>query len=148
MAGGRPTIYTDELAALICEHISSSSKSLRTICKEVEGVEVQTILSWLRDKPEFLAQYTRSKQEQAQALADEIIAISDDAKNDYVDGEYGRVGNSTAVQRSKLMIDSRKWIASKLLPKKYGDKIEVDNKGKIDNNLTVTIIRNKKEKED
>ena len=48
----------------------------------------------------------------------------------------------------KLRSDNRKWIASKLLPKKYGDKIEVDNKGKIDNNLTVTIIRNKKEKED
>ena len=144
---GQPTKYNLELGDLICEQIATTNNGMATICKMFE-IGYITHINWLRTHEEYLNNYVRAKKEQAQLLAEEIIEISDDRSNDLIAGEYGMVGNSTAVQRDKLRSDSRKWIASKLLPKKYGDKIEVDNKGKIDNNLTVTIIRNKKEKED
>ena len=141
--------YTDELVNKICTLISSTNKGMKEICEHPDiNIGYTTHTKWLSTNAEYRDKYAKAKQQQAEHLANEIINISDNTSSDYVDGEYGKVGNSTAVQRSKLMIDSRKWLLSKLLPKKYGDKIEVDNKGKIDNNLTVTIIRNKKEKED
>lgn len=130
---GRPTLYTDELAILICEKIATTSFSLRTICEE-EGMPcVATILTWLKNKPEFLAQYTRAKEEQADYLIEEMIDIADDGSNDLmtiVKGDkYYEVENKEVTSRSKLRVETRKWIASKLKPKKYGEKIDVTTDG-------------------
>tara|TARA_R110000824_G_scaffold55742_3_gene153347 strand:- start:331 stop:750 length:420 start_codon:yes stop_codon:yes gene_type:complete len=130
MAAGQPTKYSLELGDLICEQIATTNKGMATICKMFE-IGYITHINWLRTHEEYLNNYVRAKKEQAQLLAEEIIEISDDRSNDLLDGEYGKVGNSTAVQRDKLRSDNRKWIASKLLPKKYGDKIEVENTGEI-----------------
>jgi len=133
MAGGRPEIYTNEIANTICTEIATSSKSLRTICNK-EGMPcVSTILIWLRDKPEFLTQYTRAKEEQADFLQEEMLDIADDGSNDFMtivkgDEQY-TVENKEWTSRSKLRVETRKWAASKLKPKKYGDKIDVTSNG-------------------
>ena len=134
MAMGRPEIYTEELALKVCEEIASTSKSLRTICAQEGMPSVRTVLYWLRDKEEFLRQYTRAKEEQADLLVEEMIDISDDGSNDLMtitkgDESY-EVENKEVVNRSKLRVETRKWIASKLKPKKYGDKVQNELTGK------------------
>lgn len=86
---------------------------------------VQTVFSWMRKHPEFLEQYARAKEESADALADEILDIADDSTNDTVETEDGVRVNHENIQRARLRVDTRKWIASKLKPKKYGDKLAV-----------------------
>ncbi|CAB4121084.1 hypothetical protein UFOVP154_22 [uncultured Caudovirales phage] len=91
---------------------------------------MSTIFKWLNAFPEFAEQYARAREAQADTLADELTDIADDGSNDWMerkDAEGVIIGwreNGEAVQRSRLRVDTRKWIASKLKPKKYGDKTE------------------------
>jgi len=121
----RPTKFSQELADKICEMISNSAHGLRKICDD-NNISYAIIKVWLKTNPEFLAQYEKAKQDQCDVLADEILAIADNKDDDYTQGEFGKVGNSTNVARARLQIDARKWIASKLKPKKWGDKVDVD----------------------
>ena len=125
---GRPTIYTKELADTICTHIATSSKSLRKIC-EIVGIDPITITRWLRENEQFCTQYTRAKEDQADLLSDEIMEIADDSSNDLdrVDDYGNRIENKEFIARSRLRVESRKWLASKLKPKKYGDKQSIDH---------------------
>ena len=132
MTAGRPTIYSQELADRICGEIIQGF-SLRTICKADDMPCVATILKWLREKPEFLSQYEKAKEEQADALAEEMLDIADDGTNDWME-RFGKDGEVTGwqvngehVQRSRLRLDTRKGIASKLKPKKYGDRVLTEN---------------------
>ena len=122
---GRPKRLTDELLNLVCLNISNSHKSLRTICKELK-IAPQTVLNELNTNETFIAQYARAKEEQADLLAEEIIEMADDKSLDYISGEFGLVGNPANVQRSRLQVEARKWVAAKLKPKKYGDQIKHD----------------------
>lgn len=124
----RPSDYNQEIADEICAIISSTSKSLRTICLEDRFPSVVTIFAWFRKNEEFLKQYTRAKEEQADLLIEEMLDISDDGSNDFMkvvkgDAEY-EIENKEWTSRSKLRVETRKWIASKLKPKKYGEKVE------------------------
>lgn len=83
---------------------------------------MSTVFKWLRDHKEFSEQYARAKEAQAEAFADELISLADDSSND-ITGEL-QMPNGVAVQRSRLMVDTRKWVMSKLLAKKYGDKLQ------------------------
>jgi hypothetical protein len=133
MSIGRPTKYTQELADTICEQLASGD-SMRTVCKEDEMPAMSTLFRWLREIPEFRQQYEKAKEEAADAFAEEILDIADDGSNDWMikhgkDDQESWQLNGEHVQRSRLRIDSRKWIASKLKPKKYGDKIDMTSDG-------------------
>ena len=134
---GRPSLYSQELADRICDQLSDG-RSLRSICLADDMPAKITILMWLRSKPEFQNQYARAKDESADALADEIIDISDDSTNDYVTRlNYNgpnpeRVVDAEHINRSRLRVDTRKWIASKLKPKKYGDLTQLQHSGSIE----------------
>lgn len=130
---GRPTIYSQDLADIICAALAEG-RSLRSICEHEEMPCLTTIFNWLRTKPDFLAQYARAKEESADALADEMLDIADDARNDWMErsekeGKTGWELNGEHIQRSRVRIDTRKWLASKLKPKKYGDKIDATLSG-------------------
>lgn len=94
-----------------------------------------TVFKWLRVHPEFVEQYARAKEEQADALAEELLDIADDGSNDWMerrnsdDGATGWQLNGEHIQRSRLRVDTRKWIASKLKPKKYGERIANEHSG-------------------
>lgn len=128
MPGGRPTIFTQELADKLCAQLANGD-SMRTVCRSDDMPCKATVFMWLRTDEDFLDQYTRAKQESADALTDEMLDIADDASNDWMlindkDNEGYRI-NGDHIQRSRLRIETRKWLASKLKPKKYGDKIDI-----------------------
>lgn len=126
--------YPAGLALIICERIATG-ESLRSICRDPEMPSRRAVLYWLADPEngEFVRQYARAMEERADHWADEIIAISDDTTNDthttvYEDGNERTSPNTEWISRSKLRVDSRKWLMSKLAPKKYGERLEVDQK--------------------
>jgi hypothetical protein len=150
--GGAPEVFTQEMADRICEHISTTTNSLRTICNMDGMPSVRTVLRWLReDKEGFCAQYARAKEEQADFMTEEMIEIADDGTNDLMTVEKGdtsyEVENKEVTNRSKLRVETRKWIASKLKPKKYGDKTGVELTGKdggpIETKFEITLNLNK-----
>lgn len=75
--------------------------------------------------------YARAREACVEALADEIMDISDDGRNDWMvkhgDDNPGWILNGEHVQRSKLRVDTRKWLLSKIAPKKYGDKVAMEH---------------------
>ena len=119
---GRPSSYTQELADEICEGLADG-KSLRTVCLADDMPDKRTVFRWLRTNAEFCHQYTRAKEESADALSDEMLDIADDGTNDRIETDSGPSPNQEHIQRSRLRIETRKWIASKLKPKRYGDKL-------------------------
>lgn len=105
---------------------------------------MSTVFLWLRTHSEFSEQYAKAKAEAADALVEEILDISDDGSNDWMasnDPENaGYRTNGEAIQRSRLRVDTRKWIASKLKPKKYGDRVTQEvtgpNGGPLEHRVT------------
>ena len=115
---GRPSLYSEELAAAICVEVASG-KSLRTI-EQIQGMPTcRTIMAWLSKKVEFAQQYARAKQEAADVLAEDILDIADEIPPK---DQFGKM-DSAFVQWQKNRIDARKWTAGKLKPKKYGDRM-------------------------
>lgn len=130
---GRPSDYTEELAEIICLRLAEG-ESLRSVCRDDDMPSKQAVLRWLARNEVFRAQYVRAKEEGAEAIAEELFDIADDGSNDWMekldkDGEaIGYQLNGEHVQRSKLRIDTRKWYLSKIMPKKYGERIQHDQR--------------------
>jgi len=118
--------YSPELGERVCREIAITTRGLTAICKENPDFPARdTIYMWRLDHPEFAAIYNEAKRIQADLFVEEIIEISDDIKNDNIENKDGSLRpNKEWIMRSKLKVDSRKWIACKLLPKVYGDKFE------------------------
>lgn len=137
---GRPSDYNPEIAAAICAEIAQG-KSLRTICAANDKPAVSTVFMWITRHPEFAEQYTRAKEDQATAMAEEIIDIADDGTNDWMavnrGGNVAWVANGEALQRSRLRVDTRKWLMSKMVPKKYGERLTQEHEGGLSLTLSV-----------
>jgi hypothetical protein len=129
----RLTDYSLDLADRICEQVALG-KSMRTICDADDMPAMSSVFKWLRLHPEFAEQYARAKDEAADAMAEDILDIADDGRNDWMeirgDEDAGWKLNGEHVQRSKLRVDARKWLAAKLKPKKYGERISTELTGK------------------
>jgi len=127
---GRPTIFTKQIADVICMRIADG-ESLREIVKTDGLPDRTTVYDWLLRNEEFAHQYTRAREEQADTLADEIIAIADEQPEiiAVIDKKTGALIehklDGAFLQWQKNRIDARKWTAMKLKPKKYGDKLQV-----------------------
>lgn len=113
---GRPTIYSDKIASEIVERMADG-QSLRSICADAHMPARSTVIRWLTVNEDFSAQYAKAREEQAEALFEDLLDIAD--------GKNG----SEDVQRDRLRVDTRKWIASKIVPKKYGDKLTTEHTG-------------------
>lgn len=145
-AGGRPAKYTKELADRVCFELSQG-KSLRTVCKNDWCPEGVTIFKWMREMPEFLSQYEKAKQESADALAEEIMDIADtpmegDEVTINADGSKV-IKKGDMLGHRRLQIDSRKWIMSKMKPKKYGEKLDMTTGGEKLESVLVKFIDGK-----
>lgn len=134
--------YSEAITDRICSELIGG-RSLRSICNDPDMPSVTSVLRWLADEryADFRSQYARAREAQADAIFDEILDIADDAANDYMerklaDGSTDEVVNNEHIQRSRLRIDARKWMAGKLRPKVYGDKIEHEHSGSM--SLTIT----------
>lgn len=113
MERGRPSDYTDVLADKICDRVAKG-ESLRDIALDDAMPSRVTLYKWLIDdrKPYFISQYERAVDIRAENKFDEIERIAEDESRD--------------VQRARLMIDTRKWYLSKIMPKKYGERQALD----------------------
>lgn len=142
-ASGRPSVFSQETAENICARLSDG-ESLLSICRDPAMPHRTTVMAWvLEDREGFSAQYARARERQAHALADGILEIADDGRNDWMeahgDNDEGWRVNGEHLNRSRLRVDARKWLASKILPKDYGDKLETKHVGKDGESLALQI---------
>ena len=139
---GRPSEFSQETADIICERIADG-ESLRSICGDEDMPAKSTVFKWLAQKDGFADQYARAREAQADSIFDDILDIADDARNDWMERQGdegpGYQLNGEHVQRTRLRIDARKWMAGKLRPKKYGDKLELSGDQDAPLNIKVTI---------
>jgi hypothetical protein len=138
-----PMKYTNAIAEAICERIADG-ESLRTICSDDKMPSKTSVFRWLIDNEIFRDQYARARETQADAIFDDILSIADDGRNDWMERNFGEetrwVENGEALRRSALRIDARKWMAGKLRPKKYGEKIDIEHSGEMTINRIERVI--------
>ena len=116
-ARGRPSTFSPEIAAIICERLAEG-ESLRKITSDSDMPSMYTVYYWIGQQAEFANQYAHARADQADTLADEILHIAD---------------TDPDASKARVRVDARKWVASKLKPKKYGDfkHLDID----VNNNL-------------
>lgn len=113
--------YTPQVGTVICEGLAAG-QSLRAICKGEGMPAPSTVCLWVRENPDFAEQYARAREAQADHYADEIIEIADRAED---------------ANLARVQIDARKWFASKVAAKKYGDKVTNEHTGSV----TVELVK-------
>lgn len=106
---GRPSEYTVDVGLAICVALSDGL-SLRSICAAEGMPDRATVYRWLAANESFRDQYARAREDQADTLADEIVAIADEEQDP---------------ARARVRVDARKWVASKLKPKKYSERVDL-----------------------
>jgi hypothetical protein len=125
---GRPSDFTPAIADAICGRLAEG-ESLRAICADEAMPAQGAVFRWLGAHEAFRGQYARAREAQADAYADAVVQIADEATNAAI---------------ARLQVDARKWAASKLAPKKYGDKVVQEHTG-VDGaplpELQVTFVR-------
>ena len=131
------TTFTQEIADRICLQMAEG-RSLRSICREDEMPAMSTVMKWLREQEAFSEQYAQAREDRADAMFEEMITIADDPleaeRVTIKESEKGifrdtQIGD--AVERARLMVQTRQWALMRMAPKKYGDKVTFE--GKVDN---------------
>ena len=109
---------------MVCERIAGG-ESLRTICKDKDMPTARGVLKWLNADGNDAAvqQYAQAREDQADFHADEIIAIADSEPD---------------AARARVRVDARRWVASKLRPKRYGERVQ--HSGDSDNPIRHQVI--------
>ncbi len=118
--------------ATICEQVSRGFP-LRKICENSKSSKfpsLSTVMKWLSEDAAFSEQYARAREEQADYLADQIVGIADEPVTEFSieddeDGTKASVASRLEMERRKQRIDARKWVAAKLKPTTYGDKLDL-----------------------
>lgn len=127
MPAGRPSKYTQDIADAICERLADG-ESVRSMCQDEDMPSPSMVFRWLAQHEEFREQYARAREAQADAIFDEVLHIANsplcgEKRTIKPDGSV-EVVQSDMIEHRKLQIDARKWVAGKLAPKKYGDKLQ------------------------
>lgn len=122
---GRPSTFSQKVADEICDRIATG-ESLRGICNE-DGMPAQsTVFKWLGTHKAFSEQYARAREAQADALADEILHIADTpvmGQKTVSKATGVEISEGDMIEHRRLQVDARKWLAGKLAPKKYSEKL-------------------------
>lgn len=138
---GRPPMEYDAVTGDAICMLVALGWSLRKIKAEGENAtgvyipSLDVVFRWMREVKDFNEQYARARDEQMEYFSEEIMDIADDGRNDWMeiyDSKGDQIGwkvNGEAVMRSKVRVDVRKWLMSKRLPKKYGDKLDLTSDG-------------------
>ena len=138
---GRPSSFTQDVADRICEGLAEGY-SLRRICMDKGMPNAGTVCRWLASNESFREQYARAREAQAETLFDEMLDIADDGRNDkYTDDNGNERTDHDVIARSKLRVETRKWMAGKLKPKVYGDKIDLNHGVQPENPLASLLTQ-------
>jgi len=119
MPNGRPAIHSPELESKVLAALSE--KSMVKVCAADGMPDRSVIYRWMNDIPGFSDKYARACEERADHRAE----IIDDIAERCLSGEV-------EPQAARVAIDAHKWTASKLKPKKYGDRIHTEHSGKVE----------------
>lgn len=121
-AGGRPTIFGIDHPCwmAMCEDISQG-KSLSTALKGEGMPSYPLVMAMIKKDVTFRAMYEKAIEDRADRLAEEILELADEAIPAHLDGP----SKSAWVNQKRIQVDARKWVAAKLKPKVYGDRIDV-----------------------
>jgi predicted ATPase with chaperone activity len=112
----RPSDYNEEIADVLCEEIAQGA-ALYRLCADRDDLPAErTVYQWLEKSTEFAQKYARARDRQQDREADHCIVIADTTEDP---------------AKARVQIDARKWRASKLAPKKYGDRVELEHAGKV-----------------
>lgn len=117
---GKPTAFSQEIADQLCERLADG-ESLRFICQDQNMPTKAAVFRWLSANAEFADQYARARETQADSLFDDILVIADTEED---------------TNKARVKIDARKWMAGKMRPKVYGDKLGVEHSGGV----TINVI--------
>lgn len=133
MAGGRPSIYSDDLGVEICRRLAMG-ESLRSICRDEEMPVISTVSLWIVDGKHqwFSERYTKAREAQAIYHVDEMIDHRDDILNGNFDAASARV-----------YMDITKWTSERMARKRFTTKEQEESAGE-DSDVTITIKRAKK----
>lgn len=143
---GRPSEFTQDKADAICLRLAEG-ESLRAICASDDMPSMSSVMRWLgsTEREEFREQYARAREEQADFYAAQIIEIADTTEigetiKTKEDGSQ-EVQTGDMIQHRRLKVDARKWYASKLAPKKYGERIDNVISGTLGvKSITCTVV--------
>lgn len=143
----RQTDYTEEIGVKICTRLASGEPLVK-ICSDEDMPHVATVYRWLSANYEFQRLYEQARLDQADTLASEILEIADEppevlleSAKDETDKVIARV-DSAAVHHQRLRVEARKWVASKLKPKKYGEHQQIEHTGPDGAPLDMTGLSN------
>jgi hypothetical protein len=113
----------------------ANGMSLSDVCKQEGYPHRSTVYDDLAADAGFADKYARACELRAEVVFDEIFDIADNATNDWMEkrgeDDAGWIANGENIQRSRLRIDARKWALSKMAPKKYGDKLDLNHSGEV-----------------
>jgi hypothetical protein len=109
--------YAAEVRDVICQRIANQ-QSLVAITRDPAMPGYETVCRWLREDHDFRESYARAREDAADAMASEIVEIADTANED----------NAQAI---RVRVDARKWVAAKLKPRVYGDRLDLNHTGEV-----------------
>lgn len=139
---GRPSTYSELVADAICDEIATG-RSVLQICSDPDFPGERTVYRWLELHEAFRQKYARAREFQAEHYASEIVALADtpvEARKVVIKADGSEeITIGDAVDRTRLQIDARKWYASKLNPKKYGDKVQAEVSGPDGGKIPVSL---------
>lgn len=128
--------YSQQEIDTIFTHICNEMKkgrSLRSVLRDNDMPHSDTFYVWVDSSEAKTVQYARARDERADKIFEEMLSIADDSSNDtmYIETKKGEIAveDKEWTNRSRLRIDTRKWMLSKMLPKKYGEKLDVTSDG-------------------
>ena len=128
---GRPSNFNPETILHICTQIAEG-KPLTIVCKQGGMPSLSTVFKWLSENKDFSDMYARAHDLQADVMAAEIAELADEKPRTYVDNNGAIKIDPAWVNNQRNRIDARKWTASKLKPRKYGDSIKLDHDSESD----------------
>lgn len=136
-------VCIDVVLTLMAEEGRSLSDILRN---EEDMPAMKTWYEWIKEDKDLSNNYARACEIRAELIFDEMFKIADNTVRDYIEDEDGNeIVNHEVINRSRLRIDTRKWALSKMMPKKYGDKIDVTSNGETVNIPVIEWVKNKDE---
>ena len=121
--------YNSEIAKEICDELSTSIKGITELCYEnPHWPTFKNVYRWMHAHEDFRQAYARAKAFQVELLVEEALKSAFRKDEDtIIDGNGNQKCDHEWVSRSRLKIDTIKWIACKLAPRVYGERIQVEN---------------------
>lgn len=141
--------YSEELAMEFCSRmLDNGGRSLSSVCRDPDMPIPQTIFSWFRKHPEFHALYLDAVQARADLIFEEMLDIADTTEEGQEvterqteEGTFTTTKTFDRIAHRSLKIDTRKWMLTRMAPRKYGDKLQVGGAADLPPVSTVDVTK-------